>query len=488
MITCSEQPRGCDVPWTAWVAAALFMLVLLPKIGAGTLWHHDELLTANRAREMLVRGDPFAVTVDFVPSVKKPPLQYWICAALLRRMPGHPELALRLLTLLAGAACLPAAAWLARVSFPDRQTNGNLAAWTVLMLAGCGYLIHHSRVALLDTVAALLLTLAVAGCQRARRDTRWWWFVAGLCVLGAWQKAPYGLAAWTVVLVVRRWLGDRSREGDSAAHGTRRWPHHLPVAFAAAVLGSLGWWTIQWMHENHALLLAAGREQVGSFLRAHDPTDEGFRPWLYWAWMARDWALAGICAPVAALAACRAGRRDRARTELGWVCLLFGAALACLLYRAERYLVVVTPLLTVLTVDFLQRLSPSLPVAARRWVLPVVLAATLPAAAFQFFKPAPGYPDLLAVSRELGRTVRPEERVFVSTDADENFDEAGFILFYADLRRPLEPYLLPFLEGLPADVGPCRGICSRTQWERLSRERSAWRAVLAQGEWVLWKG
>lgn len=452
----------------AWIAAALFVLILLPKIGMGTLWHHDELLTANRAREMLVRGDPFAVTVNFVPSIKKPPLQYWMCAAWLRLLPDHPELALRLPTLLAGAGCLLAAAWLARLYFPA-ASDENLAIWTVLALAGCGYLIHFSRVALLDTGAALSLTLALVGCRLARRDALWWWFAAGWCVLGAWQKAPYGLAAWLVGLLV-----ERPAAGDAA--DVPRWRYHLPAAFLTSLAGSSAWWILQWLHHEGALL-TAGREQVGNFLRAHDPADEGFRPWLYWVWLARDWALIGCCAPMAALVAIR----DKNRAASGWVCLGFGAALACLAYRAERYLVVVTPVLAVLTVDLLRR------VPGRPWLLPLVLATTFPAAAYQYFKPAPERPDLLAAARELGREARPDERVFVCIDADEDFDTAGFVLFYSDLNRPLTPAVLPFLETLPAAAGRCRGICSRTQWEQLSRRSSGFRSTSNRGDWFLWE-
>jgi 4-amino-4-deoxy-L-arabinose transferase-like glycosyltransferase len=462
------------LPRAAWIAGALFVLLLLPKIGSGTLWHHDELLTANRAREMLVRGDPFAVTLNFAPSVKKPPLQFWLCALLLRALPAHPEFAVRLPTLLAGAGCLLAAAWLAQVC--RIAADGSLAAWSALALAGCGYLVHASRIALLDPGAALFLTLALAGCQLARGDPRWWWFVALQCILGAWQKAPYGLAAWALLLIARRYAGTEERRSG----------FHLPAAFAAATLGTLGWWSIEWMRENHALLVLAGYEQSRMFLRAHDPADSGLRPWIYWGWLARDWALAGICAPVAAAAALVAWRRERTLAELGLVCVVFGGITACLIYRSERYLVVITPPLAVLTVHWLQRVSALLPSFARGLVLPAVFASTLPVAAFQYLKPSPARPDLLAVARELGRTQLRGERILVSTDAESGFDTPEFVLFYANLRRPVEEVPLRIMENLPADTGPCEGICGRTQWKRLSRMQPAWHAVAEAGDWVLW--
>ena len=77
------------------VLAALFVGLLLPKISSGTLYHHDEIFTANRAREILVRGDPWTITRNFAPDFRKPPVPYWLCALALRLLPAHPELVVR---------------------------------------------------------------------------------------------------------------------------------------------------------------------------------------------------------------------------------------------------------------------------------------------------------------------------------------------------------------------------------------------------------
>jgi len=68
-------------------AAAVFLCVLgwlafeIPK---GTLTHTDELLTAERSREMLSMG-PWVVHYNFQPSFEKPPLQYWLTTLTLPR-------------------------------------------------------------------------------------------------------------------------------------------------------------------------------------------------------------------------------------------------------------------------------------------------------------------------------------------------------------------------------------------------------------------
>ena len=93
-----------------FVAAAVavgFLALLLPKISSGMLSHNDEILTAERAREMLVRGDPWAVTLNWQPDFKKPPLQYWASALLLRWRPLAREWAVRLPSTVYAALCLP---------------------------------------------------------------------------------------------------------------------------------------------------------------------------------------------------------------------------------------------------------------------------------------------------------------------------------------------------------------------------------------------
>ena len=129
--------------------ALVFVGLLWPKIDAGTLWHHDELLTANRAREMVVRGDPGTLTLNFTPDFRKPPLQILaVRRSPLRALPGRPELAVRLPSLLGGAACLLALAWLARAAYPDDDAGHRTRGAPMLALMGCGYFVLMSRLGL----------------------------------------------------------------------------------------------------------------------------------------------------------------------------------------------------------------------------------------------------------------------------------------------------------------------------------------------------
>ena len=315
MSTLSSLPTDAPEPRSSWwrvgLVTVLFVGVLLPRIDSGTLWQHDELLTANRAQEMLMRGNPWSVTFNFAPDFKKPPVHYWLVAIALRALPARPELAVRLPSLLGGAACMLALAALARQAYPSEGPQTGFYA--VLALAGCGWFVHHSRTAFLDTGAAFWLLLVIIGCERARKDPRWWWFVGACSVIGAWQKAPFAFGAWIVILVVR-WRGRRRNPGEAASMGA-----HLAGALAVSAVAATGWSVLQGIQYGFPAVFAATRWQTYALMRAHDAADTGFRPYLYWLWMTRDWALVGLCAPVAVASALWPGEKaegERRKAEM----------------------------------------------------------------------------------------------------------------------------------------------------------------------------
>ncbi len=482
-----------------WMLPALvFVGLLWPKIDAGTLWHHDELLTANRTREILTRGDPGMLTLNFAPDFRKPPLQYWLCAVALRALPGRPELAVRLPSLLSGAACLLALASLARAAYPKDEPA---VAWTaVLALAGCGYFILMSRLGLLDTGAALWLTLALTGCQLARTNPRWWWFTGVACVAGAWQKAPYAFAAWGLVLAVRAC--------SPGQPSPRRARAHLAGALFASVLVAALWWVAQIARNGFNPVYAGAWRQVHAMSYAHEPADVGFRPYLYWFWLARDWALPGLCAPVAVVAALwTRGQRETnglpaaegsaraaataASREIGWVCAVHLLALAITPFRVERYLVVVMPLLALLSMRWLRGLPARAPLppgwqvaTVRRWLLAVALATTLPTALFHYFSRTPGWPGLRADAQALGRGLSPGESVAAVTESDPNFLVPGFMAFYGGLRGPWRGVALANIGAVPP---PCRGLCRRQQWPAVLRACPGARPLAEREDWIVWE-
>ena len=78
---------------TALVIVCVFGWLAL-EIPKGTLWGTDELLTAERTREMLLT-DPWVVHFNFHRSFEKPPLQYWLTTLTLPRF-ANRTLAVRI--------------------------------------------------------------------------------------------------------------------------------------------------------------------------------------------------------------------------------------------------------------------------------------------------------------------------------------------------------------------------------------------------------
>src|SRR6266498_1212471 len=74
-ISVRERQRAVSV-------AALILFLFAVWIGLqaplGILSGTDELLTAERSREMVMTGQPWVVHYNFQYSFEKPPLQYWL--------------------------------------------------------------------------------------------------------------------------------------------------------------------------------------------------------------------------------------------------------------------------------------------------------------------------------------------------------------------------------------------------------------------------
>src|SRR5689334_2219455 len=95
---------------TAWLATEI------PK---GVLTATDELLTAERAREMIVTGQKLVVQFNFDPSFEKPPLQYWLTTITLARFENRSA-AVRIWTVFYGVLTLIAVGWFVSSIEPKR--------------------------------------------------------------------------------------------------------------------------------------------------------------------------------------------------------------------------------------------------------------------------------------------------------------------------------------------------------------------------------
>ncbi|MEY2555875.1 MAG: hypothetical protein QOF93_1019, partial [Verrucomicrobiota bacterium] len=153
--------------WLAW------------EMASGTLANTDELLTAERSREMLTLGRS-EVHFNFEPSFEKPPLQYWLTGLSLRTLKNR-TFAVRIWPLVYLVLTAICASWLAFLLEPSRPW---VIPLTVALLISCPLFCkeawHHS----LDIGLAFFITAAFVSAQLARRHSVWWLGVGIACWLG----------------------------------------------------------------------------------------------------------------------------------------------------------------------------------------------------------------------------------------------------------------------------------------------------------------
>lgn len=209
----TPSPEAYRLPASAGWVVILYTATLL-GIGAartGPLSHH-EVLYSQPAREMLARGDWLVPHNTGIPWTEKPPAVHWVNALAMAVTGSTSEIAVRLPSVLAGAALALLMAWLVARWF------GHPAGLLAGLIQGTTF--YTLRLARLAEVE-MLLALAVAGAMacflvacvdspRGRARARWlpWGFylclaasfllkgLVGPCfVLGAcglyvlWQRA-----------------------------------------------------------------------------------------------------------------------------------------------------------------------------------------------------------------------------------------------------------------------------------------------------------
>lgn len=190
-------------PVLPFAVAAIFLVLvaawLASELPQGVLTATDELLTAERSREMIVTGEKTVVHFNFRSSFEKPPLQYWLTILTLPKF-QNPSFAVRIWTLLYGVGTAIVLAWLATLIEPDKPW---LVPLTIAVLVACPLFSTQATRGLLDIGLAFFTTLVVAFSELARKRACWWIGVAIACWLGSLQKIPFPFLVWLLILLVR---------------------------------------------------------------------------------------------------------------------------------------------------------------------------------------------------------------------------------------------------------------------------------------------
>jgi 4-amino-4-deoxy-L-arabinose transferase-like glycosyltransferase len=186
----------------AFSVTALIILLFVVWLGVqapiGIMSATDELLTAERTREMLMT-EPWVVRFNFQRSFEKPPLQYWLTSLTLPRVQNR-ALAVRVWPLLYAVLTLVAVAWLVRLLKPDQPW---LIPFTITILISAPFFNSESARGLLDIGLTFFTVLTFVFAELAREKPAWWVATAVASWLGSLQKFPIPFLFWMLIIAVR---------------------------------------------------------------------------------------------------------------------------------------------------------------------------------------------------------------------------------------------------------------------------------------------
>ena len=204
----SAPPLGSSgAPATAvWQYAPLAVVLLvigalfawyMQFVGIGMIWRFDEYYTYERSISFARMDDWWAVYSANKPTLKKPPMQYWMSGALFE-MGYRDVIALRVPSMIFAALTLIATAFLARTLAPGHP-------WTmlgaVLLLASSQTFWADATSAMLDVGSAFFVTIGLMAMLAAFQNRRYWPLFALTVFLGGMQKGPVALAFLVFALI-----------------------------------------------------------------------------------------------------------------------------------------------------------------------------------------------------------------------------------------------------------------------------------------------
>ena len=249
--------RLLDPEYVAFVVILGLAVIYLVQLPIGEMTRFDEFMTLDRSNGFLLTGDWTTVSASNIPNFQKPPLQYWMGAALLATgMDEH--LAMRLPSWLFSVVCLFATAALAREIAPRHPWA---VPGAILLFASSIEFWPYAMSGMLETGSAAFVSLALLYAYRGLAQPRAWWWAALFIGLGALQKSPAALAAvivFTAGAAVAGWIKGVPMPGLRS--------RHLAGASLAALLLIGAWPILQLaLHGYEAIQVSLQRELIDRF-------------------------------------------------------------------------------------------------------------------------------------------------------------------------------------------------------------------------------
>lgn len=298
-----------DVILITIVAALLF----LPSLAMRDLWNPDEPRYMEVAREMVLLDDYLVPHLNGELYPDKPPMFFWLAAALYRAGLGHNSG--RIVALLASLGTVLLTYATAR-RLLSRQ-GGLFAAMTTLTAT---LFLFTSKMGVIDPLLACFTTASICaglrGMDPGERHGRAWWLSAYVtAALAVLTKGPVGAIVPAIVLAACGFARDgRIRKGG--------WTH---AAGAVLFLGIIAAWLLP-------ALSRGGEEYTQNILfqqtasrmwRSYSHRNAVYYYFLSSPWIFLPWSLFFAAAVWSAVRAWRRSRESAARAGLAWLGVIF---------------------------------------------------------------------------------------------------------------------------------------------------------------------
>ena len=450
----------------AILSGALILVVtcwLAFQIPKGAIVQADELRTAERSREMLLKG-PWTVYSNFAPSFAKPPLQYWLTALTLPRC-ANPSIAVRIWPLLYTIFTAAAVGWLAFLVDPTRPWLIPLA---VAIFISCPLILMEGSRGLLDVGLTFFTTLAIALAQLARVRSGWWLGVAMACWLGTLQKLPLIFLIWLIIVLIRlRHPGDRV-----LLRG--RW---LKAGVILAIVMTAIWPSIQFANYHMPLARAFVGDDFNELLLTARLTGLSY---IDVAWMIAGWLM------LAGGVFVWRGRFHGPVMELSLVLLATAGSSLIFNFRSVRYFLPILPALSILLALLFHR---ALTQEGKGRTLALILLLFFVSSGFVYGRMRINHRmqnefDEQQLAQKLGSLQNEATTTLLIQSSNLLFDR--FYLFYGRLRFPLQKHTLEQLRQTPIPP-PVIGICSLEDFFALQKIYPQVRIELVSDKSICWR-
>jgi 4-amino-4-deoxy-L-arabinose transferase-like glycosyltransferase len=450
----------------AILSGALILVVtcwLAFQIPKGAIVQADELRTAERSREMLLKG-PWTVYSNFAPSFAKPPLQYWLTAMTLPRF-ANPAIAVRVWPLLYTIFAAAAVGWLAFLVDPTRSW---LILLAVAIFISSPLILMEGCRGLLDVGLTFFTTLAIALAQLARVRPGWWLGVAIACWLGTIQKIPLIFLIWLIIVLMRlRHPGDRILLRS-------RW---LKASVILALVMTAIWPSIQFVHYHMPLARAFVGDDFNELLLMAELTE---KPSIDIAWMIAGWLM------LAGGVFLWRGRFHGPVMELSLVLLATAGLFLILNLRSIRYFLPILPALSILLALLFHR---ALTQKGKGRTLALVLLLFFVSSGFVYGRMRINHRmqnefDEQQLAQKLGSLQDEATTTLLIKSSNLLFDR--FYLFYGRLHFPLQKKTLEQLRQAPIPP-PVIGICSTEDFFELQKIYPQARIEQTSDKSVCWR-